>query len=379
MQHVIVLGGGMVGRVIARDLATDRHIKVSVVDKDPGVLARISSEAPIDTIQADLSNPQRVETVVGECDLVIGAVPGFLGFQTLRAVLNAGKNYCDISFFPEDGLELDALARAKRVTAVVDCGVAPGMSNMIVGRAHAELDATSEVLILVGGLPEARLWPYEYKAPFSPIDVIEEYVRPARCRRDGQIVTLPALSEPELVNIPGVGVLEAFNTDGLRSLLKTIDAPNMKEKTLRYPGHAEKMRVLRETGFFRSDPVEIDGMKVRPIDLTSRLLFPMWRLGKGEEEFTVMHVEVGGIKDGKNVKHVYDLLDKTDIATDTSSMARTTGFPCAIVARILLAGEYERKGVVPPEWLGRERPLFDKVMSQLHSRRVVFRHSSQGD
>jgi len=379
MQPVIVLGGGMVGRVIARDLATDRHIKVSVVDKDPGVLARISSEAPIDTIQADLSNPQRVETVVGECDLVIGAVPGFLGFQTLRAVLNAGKNYCDISFFHEDGLELDALARAKRVTAVVDCGVAPGMSNMIVGRAHAELDATSEVLILVGGLPEARLWPYEYKAPFSPIDVIEEYVRPARCRRDGQIVTLPALSEPELVNIPGVGVLEAFNTDGLRSLLKTIDAPNMKEKTLRYPGHAEKMRVLRETGFFRSDPVEIDGMKVRPIDLTSRLLFPMWRLGKGEEEFTVMHVEVGGIKDGKNVKHVYDLLDKTDIATDTSSMARTTGFPCAIVARILLAGEYERKGVVPPEWLGRERPLFDKVMSQLHSRRVVFRHSSQGD
>jgi saccharopine dehydrogenase-like NADP-dependent oxidoreductase len=378
MQRVIVLGGGMVGRVIAKDLAVDPCIEVSVVDKTPVALARLSSEKAIDIIQADLSNPQRVETLVGNCDLAIGAVPGFLGFQTLRAVLNAGKNYCDISFFPEDALELDALARVKGVTAIVDCGVAPGMSNMIVGRVHAELDATNEVVILVGGLPKARHWPYEYKAPFSPIDVIEEYIRPARYKRDGQIVTLPALSEPELVNIPDVGVLEAFNTDGLRSLLKTIDCANMKEKTLRYPGHAEKMRMLRETGFFNSDPVEIDGMKVRPIDLTSRLLFPMWRLEKGEQEFTVMHVEVAGIKNGRTVKHVYDLLDQTDTATDTSSMARTTGFLCAIVARMLLAGECEKRGVVPPELLGKEKWIFDKVMAQLHDRRVVFRYSVQG-
>jgi len=367
----------MVGRVIAKDLATDPQIKVSVVDKDPHALARISSETTVDIIQADLSNPDTVGTVVSECDLVVGAVPGFLGFQTLRAVLNANKNYCDISFSREDASELDALAKAKGVTAVVDCGVAPGMSNMIVGRVHADLDRTNEVLILVGGLPRKRLWPYEYKAPFSPIDVIEEYVRPARYRKDGKTVILPALSEPELVHIPDVGALEAFNTDGLRSLLRTIDAPNMKEKTLRYPGHAEKMRMLRETGFFRNDLVEIDGTKIRPIDLTSRLLFPMWRLQKGEEEFTVMHVEVGGNRNGKAVKHVYDLLDRTDIGTDTSSMARTTGFPCAIVARMLLTGEYDRKGVVPPELLGKEKSVFDEVMTQLHDRGVIFRHSIQ--
>jgi saccharopine dehydrogenase-like NADP-dependent oxidoreductase len=271
---------------------------------------------------------------------------------------------------------MDALAKAKGVTAVVDCGVAPGLSNMIVGHLHAELETTNEVLILVGGLPKERIWPYEYKAPFSPIDVIEEYTRAARYMKDGQVVTVPALSEAELVDIPSVGVLEAFNTDGLRSLLKTINCPNMREKTLRYPGHAEKMRMLRETGFFSNASIDVDGVKVRPVDLTSKLLFPMWKLNEGEEEFTVMHIEVTGLKDDKLMKHTYDLLDTTDRKTG-SSMSRTTGFPCAIIARLLLSGEYAQKGVIPPEILGQDKMIYDSVMAQLRDRDVIFRHKVQ--
>jgi saccharopine dehydrogenase-like NADP-dependent oxidoreductase len=377
MYHVIVLGGGRVGGAIAKDLASDPDVKVTVADEDPKILTRLSAEASIGTIRSDLSDPQKVKSLAKEHDLVVGAVPGFLGFRAMRAVLEAGKSYCDISFFPEDALQMDHLAKEKGVTALVDCGVAPGLSNMIVGRLHAELDATREVSILVGGLPKARIWPYEYKAPFSPIDVIEEYTRPARYVKDGHVVTMPALSESELVDIPGVGVLEAFNTDGLRSLLKTIKCPNMREKTLRYPGHAEKMKMLRETGFFDKTLMEIDGAKVRTIDLTSRLLFPMWKLEEGEEEFTVMRIEVVGMKDGKMLKHIYDLLDTTDKKTGISSMARTTGFPCAIMTRLLLSGEYERKGVIPPEIVGQDKSVFEKVMAQLHDRGVIFRHDTQ--
>jgi lysine 6-dehydrogenase len=376
MQRVVVLGGGMVGGTIARDLAADPRIKVTVVDKDPRALERLSGEEQIEPMRCDLSDSSRVKTLVKECDLVVGAVPGFLGFRTLKAVLETGKNYCDISFFPEDALQMDTLAKAMDVTAVVDCGVAPGLSNMIVGRLHAELETTKEVLILVGGLPKERIWPYEYKAPFSPIDVIEEYTRPARYVRNGQVVTMPALSETELIDILGVGVLEAFNTDGLRSLLKTINCPNMKEKTLRYPGHAEKMKILRETGFFNDAPIDIDGVKVRPVDLTSKLLFPMWKLNEGEEEFTVMHIEVTGLKENKLMKHTYDLLDATDKKTGTS-MARTTGFPCAIVARLLLSGECTQKGVISPEILGQDKSIFDDVMTQLSNRGVIFRHNVQ--
>jgi hypothetical protein len=176
MKHVVVLGGGMVGRAIARDLSTDCHIKVTVVDQDPHALAEISYGATVDTIQADLSDPRTWRLLSMTLTLLLVLFPAFWVFMTLRTVLNAGKNYCDISFFPEDASELDALAKTKGVTAVVDCGVAPGMSNMIVGHVHARLDTTNEVVILVGGLPKKRLWPYEYKAPFSPIDVIEEYV-----------------------------------------------------------------------------------------------------------------------------------------------------------------------------------------------------------
>ncbi|MCK4718159.1 MAG: saccharopine dehydrogenase NADP-binding domain-containing protein, partial [Thermoplasmata archaeon] len=371
---VVVLGGGMVGGVIARDLSKDADIKVVVADKDPKVLAQISG--PIEPIEADLSDMERVKGIVRDYDLVVGAVPGFLGQRVLKAVIEAGKDYSDISFMPEDPRELDGLAKEKDVTAVVDCGVAPGMSNMIVGRLHEELDRTDEVLIFVGGLPTIRTWPYEYKAPFSPIDVIEEYTRPARYMRDGRRVTMPALSEPEMVELPGVGTLEAFNTDGLRSLLFTIDCPDMKEKTLRYPGHVDKMLVLRETGLFGTEMVEAGGVKVRPVDLTCALLFPMWK-SDNEEEFTIMRVQVTGRKDGRRVRHTYDLLDRTDRNTGISSMARTTGFPVAIMARLMLNGEYKERGVMVPEFIGKDVNIFRTVLDELKVRGVVFHHSEE--
>jgi saccharopine dehydrogenase-like NADP-dependent oxidoreductase len=234
------------------------------------------------------------------------------------------------------------------------------------------LDSIENFVCLVGGLPVERSWPYEYKAPFSPIDVIEEYTRPARLVKDGKVVELPALTEPEYVEFSGIGTLEAFNTDGLRSLLKTIKAKNMSEKTMRYPGHIDKMKVLRETGFFSYEPIKVGSAMIRPIDLTTKLLFPMWSFAEGEADMTVMKVIVEGTKGGRKVKHTFDLLDWADAENNVSSMARTTGYTATAVARLLIKGGIKKKGVLPLELVGKDLGSYLFIMSELGKRGVVF-------
>jgi lysine 6-dehydrogenase len=424
-KKALVLGAGMVGATIARDLAADDRLHVTAADVSQKNLDRLAGTPNLTPLRADLGSPNQVRALVKDFDVVAGALPSTLGLQTLRAVIEAGKPYVDISFMAEDPLSLDALARERRTTAVVDCGVAPGLANMIIGHVHAALDRTDDVAFYVGGLPKQRCWPYLYKAPFAPADVLEEYTRPVRLVENGRVVVKTALSEPELIDFPRVGTLEAFNTDGLRSLIRTINAPNMKEKTLRHPGHLELMRVLRETGFFSKDEIDVRGAKVRPLDVTSKLLFPMWTLQPGEEEFTILRVIVEGVKnrsvappcgtgvspvsakeprpcgtgispvsakeppscgtgvspvsvkDGRRLRYVYDLYDEYDAKTDQTSMARTTGFPCAIVARMLAFGEFAEPGVFPPELLALRHGLFDRVTRDLAARGVNLTHHTE--
>lgn len=369
-QKIVVLGAGMVGRAMARDLSTDYH--VLSVDRDQEALSKLQGVEGLSTQQGDLQDNSLIKDLIKTADLVVGAVPGFMGFQTLKTVIGAGKNIVDISFFPEDPFELDALAKKHDVIAVVDAGVAPGMSNIILGYHDSKMEV-SDFTCYVGGLPLEKLWPYEYKAPFSPIDVIEEYIRPSRLVENGGVVEKPALSEPELIDFPAVGTLEAFNTDGLRSLIKTMNIPNMKEKTLRYPGHIELMRVLRETGFFDYDEVKIGDQNIRPIDLTTHLLFPKWKLEDTDEEFTIMQVDVEGVKDEQHVRYSYHLLDKYNKETKTSSMARTTGYTCTAISRLVLEGQYGRKGISPPEFVGATGNCFKKIIDDLAKRNVNYK------
>jgi len=374
-MKAIVLGCGLVGGLIAKDLAKDGNFQVTVADIDEEKLDKLTKEAEIQGVKADLSDSKVIKEIVADKDIVIGAVPGFLGFNMLRSVIEVGKNIVDISFMAEDTLSLNELAKEKGITAVVDMGVAPGMSHIIVGYVDSLLDETESATILVGGLPVIREWPYEYKIAWSPKDVIEEYIRPARLIEGEKIVEKPALSDLELVDLPKIGTLEAFNTDGLRSLLYTIKIPSMKEKTLRYPGYAEKMRLLRETGFFSNTAIEVGGVKVKPIDLTSKLLFSKWELKEDEGEFTVMRIIVQGKKEEKRLCYTYDLLDYYDKNEKATSMSRTTGFPCAIMARIIAQGEYFRKGISPPEYIGREHKVYQKVMKELEKREVFYKEN----
>jgi len=369
MSQITVLGAGMVGRAIARDLS-GRH-SVTSIDRDTEALAMLAADG-IRTKTADLARSERVGPLLGDCDLAVCAVPGFMGFRTLEAILAAGKAVVDISFMPEDALELDELARSQGVTAVVDMGVAPGMDNLILGH-HDRLMKVSRFECLVGGLPKCRTYPFEYKAPFSPIDVIEEYTRPARYVTKGRMVTRPALSEPELVEFPGIGTLESFNSDGLRSLITTMaHIPDMKEKTLRYPGHRALMAALQAGGFFSEQKITVAGQQLRPLDFSAAILMDAWKLADDEAEFTVMRVTVDGEERGEAVRYVYDLYDEYDSGTQTSSMARTTGYACTAIAELLLNGEYEHPGVSAPEQVGRAGDYLQTVLQYLAKRGVQY-------
>lgn len=373
MQKAIVLGGGMVGSVMAADLAAS-GIQTTLADRSTAALQKaVERLGPgVSMLKADLSDTTVVSKLVEPFDIVLGALPSAIGFQTLRSVIEAGKPYCDISFMPENALELDAIAKERGVTAVVDCGVAPGMSNMAVGYAYAQLDRCESIVIYVGGLPRERRWPFEYKAGFSPHDVIEEYTRPSRVVEHGKIVIREALSEPELLDFTGVGTLEAFNTDGLRSIADTLDAPFMKEKTLRYPGHIELMRVFRETGLFGTEPIQVGGASVVPRDVIASLMFPKWTYQPGEEDLTVMRIVVEGVKAGRSARYSWDLLDSFDRASMSTSMSRTTALPCTIVSRMILAGQITQVGVLPPELIGQQEGCLRFVMSELEARRIHY-------
>lgn len=368
-KKIAVLGAGLVGKVIAIDLSQD--FEVTSFDIDEAALGFLEQRG-VRGHHGDLTDTGALQAFVQRFDLIVGAVPGFMGFQTVQAVIEAGKNMVDISFFPEDPFTLDARAQKNGVTVITDCGVAPGMGNIILGYHHKRMKVNAYEC-LVGGLPVVREWPFEYKAVFSPIDVIEEYTRPARYVQNGALVVREALSDQELIHFEGVGTLESWNSDGLRSLIRTMpDIPNMIEKTLRYPGCVAYLKMLREAGFFSYTEIEVKGMRVRPIDITAKLLFPKWQLKPGEEEFTVMRIRVSGDENGRTVTRMYNLLDYTDKKTNTLSMARTTGYTCTAAANLVLNGMFTRKGICPPEYLGEDENNFSFIMDYLRRRGVEY-------
>ena len=368
----------MVGSVMACDMAAD--FDVTIADARSGALDAAVARAEgmhrgVTPRLADLADSATLRDLIQPFDIVLGALSSRIGFQSLRTIIEAGKNYCDISFFAQDAMELDELAKRHGVTAVVDCGVAPGMSNMICGHEVAEFQkhgSAESLAIYVGGLPRERRWPFQYKAGFAPSDVIEEYTRPTRLVENGKIVVREALTEPEWLDFSGLGTLEAVNTDGLRSLAYTLKVPNMKEKTLRYPGHYDLMRVFKETGLFSEVEIDVGGKRVRPRDVTAAVMFPKWTYEPGEEDLTVMRISVEGMREGKRVRSTWDLVDFYDKKSMATSMSRTTALPCTTVARMIASGALKRPGVVPPEFLGAMPGMLARVMGVLKTKGIEY-------
>jgi len=369
MSRIVVLGCGAVGRHIAIDLCQDTSFEVVSVDVNRKALEQLASKYHVQTRIEDLSTAEGVTRAVEGADIVIGSVPYSIGYTMLENVIRAGKNIVDISYFPEDPFGLDDLAKEKGVTAVVDCGVAPGMANIILGD-HMRKMNVSRYECYVGGVPKSRNAPLGYKSPFPVLEVLEEYAESARMVEDGKLVTRPMLDETMTIDIDPVGTLACLNSDGLRTLLRTTDIPDMFEKTLRYPEHVEQMRVFRDIGFLNKTPIQVQGSLVRPIDVTASLLSPLWKYEQGEADLTVMKLIISGQESGETVTYTYDMVDEYDPSTGTPSMARTTGYTCTAVTRLVLNGGYSQKGICPPEFVGRIEGCWESVKKYLEERGI---------
>jgi len=371
MKRVVVLGCGLIGKPIAYDLAKDANFKVSVADVDKTKLETVKNKN-IQIIEADLGSEKTVTELLKDFDFAVNATPGFMGFKSLEYCIKSGTDTIDIAFYPENPETLDELAKEKNVRVISDIGVAPGMSNLLTGYAASKLDEVENVKIYVGGLPKQRLLPWEYKAVFSPTDVIEEYTRIARVVENYKIVEKLPLTEIEHIDFDYLGTMEAFNSDGLRSLLWTIKAKNMVEKTLRYPGYANKIKFLTDNGFFNTDKISFKGGEVSPLELTSKLLFEQWKLNKNEIDTTSMRIFVDGKKDEKYLSYTFDLYDEADPETGIHSMARTTGYTASVTLRMLNGGLYSKTGITFPEELGKNQKIVDFILDGLKERNIIY-------
>ncbi|MBI3179719.1 MAG: saccharopine dehydrogenase NADP-binding domain-containing protein, partial [Deltaproteobacteria bacterium] len=228
MARIAILGGGRQGRVVAADLAVDHEVTVADVAPPKVRGAR--------TRKIDVTDRAALVRFLSRFDLGVGALPARLGFGAARAAVTARRSYVDVAFYAEDVQALDADAKAAGVAILPDCGLAPGLSNLVVGRALAARPRR-RIAIYVAGVAADPARPYGYVATWSVPDLVDEYTRPARIIKDGKVTSVPALTGLETLAFAGIGELEAFFTDGLRTLLSVGDVEEMIEKTLRWPGH----------------------------------------------------------------------------------------------------------------------------------------------
>lgn len=371
MANIAILATGKVTTAIAHDLMATHQ--VTVIDDNKAALSLLSKKIPSLNIKNfNWKEAEDFKELLADFDLIISAVSNSLGFEVLKKILQADKNVVSLSLFAENCFDLDYLAKKNQVTAVVDCGIAPGTPNIILGYLDTKLEVKNYEC-LVGGLPEKKMWPFNYKTPLPAYDVIQELIRPARYVENGELVTKPAFSDCEIMEIQRVGSLEAFNSDGLRTLVETMDhIPNMKEKTLRYPGHAEYMKVLMASGFFSDEELQIEGLTLRPAHFTAKILETNWQLKNSEEEFIVMRITIDGEENSKKRRYIYRMLDRGDKKENISSMARTSGYTATAVANYLLNHPLE-SGICAPEKLGAIKGCYDYIFNYLKDRGLDFR------
>lgn len=346
-MKILVLGGGAQGRVIAGDLARSRPAdRVSVAD-----LRRPETAADdVAWIEADLSSADAIARLLREHDLGVGALPSHLGFGAMRAAIAAGRPLVDVSFSAENPLALDAEARAAGVTIAPDCGLAPGLSHLFAGHLAGRHGTPREIVIRVGGVAEDPAAPYGYCVTWSLDDLMEEYTRPARIVRDGAPATIPVFAGHEEVEVKGVGTMEAFASDGLRTIIETMPGVrDMVEKTLRWPGHVAAIRSLLETGRLR-DALERRCRLDPPRDLVALVVRCSWN---GHTEERTMSC-------------------RYDPVTGLTAMARTTAFTASVVAQLAAEGGLGPPGVRPLERVGQDERAFAFIAGEMARRWVIF-------
>ncbi|MEW6547369.1 MAG: saccharopine dehydrogenase C-terminal domain-containing protein [Bacillota bacterium] len=386
MATVLVLGAGLMGPAIASDLLKyEIARRVVVADIDPARVAeagRLTDPARCEGKVLDIWDRRALVEAMREADVVAGAYPVAAVRQVTEAAIEAGVPLADLTGSAEgfDIFEYHDDALRAGVTLLPGCGVAPGLTNALVGQGAARLDRPLEGVIYVGGLPMQPRPPLEYRLVFSMDTVIDEYVAPAPIIKGGSLVEAEALDGlEELVFPEPVGRCEAFYTYGLGTLARTgldMGFRELAEKTVRYPGHRDKVLFLRQCGFFSQQPVTVDGAKVIPRRFTGALLSPL--LSQGDEaDVTVLRVVVRGEKGHKRVAWAFEMVDFYDRETGVTSMARTTGYTCSVLIGMILRGRIGSRGVAPLERVFSDAALYEELREELARRNIVIKEDCQ--
>lgn len=350
---IAVIGAGLVGSAIINDLSSD--FEVAAFDRSRKALSSLDIRK---TYGGEIFSHRRV---IEESDIVITTLPGSISYAVVKKLLRMGKTVVDTSFMEEDPFTLDETARSHKALYVPDAGYAPGATNVLAGRMYKK-ERVNRIEILVAGLPVRCTDPFRHAVTFNVEGLIDEYTRPARIVKAGRVKTVDPLSEISSVSFSG-GKYEAFYTDGLRTLLRTVSVEDMFEKTLRYPGHLHAMKQLRDFGYFSSEKVE----GIVPRRLTESLF------GRFSTDFRDMCLtSVAGFSERK---HEYTNLDRYDKKTQTKSMARMTGYSASAMARIVMEGMVDAKGVYPPEYFGFFEREFDAFTTLLRKKGIRFSYT----
>jgi lysine 6-dehydrogenase len=378
-MRMLVLGAGLQGSACAYDLLQNPAVaEVRLadlhVDHLPGFLAPYSGKRLIPT-RLDVRDREAVLAVMRESDAVMSAIPYYLNFEMARLAVEAGAHFSDLGGNTEivfKQRELDAQAREKGISVIPDCGLAPGMVNILAEHGIQQLDQVQAVRLYVGGLPQHPEPPLNYHIVYSLEGVVDYYTTLSWVLRDGQRTQVEALSELEQVDFPQpVGALEAFHTaGGLSTMAFRYEGkiPTMEYKTLRYPGHAHIIEAIRELGLLSLTPVDVKGVKVVPRDVFVATAGP--RLTKRDgHDLVALRVTVEGTKGGQPKKLGWELLDYYDESLGISAMMRTTGYSLSITAQMQVAGAIKNPGVYTPD----ECMPAVKYMEELAKRGVEIR------
>lgn len=375
MMQIAVLGTGMIGNAIVRELAQSPYIdSVVAVDAVEESLNRCLSSTNSSKVTGQvvsLSDIDSTVRILETVDLAIACLPHSLSMLATRAAIAAKCHLLDLvgSAF-EEKLELHEQAVDANVLIVPGCGVAPGISNVLAGRGVELLDTVDEVVMVCGGLPRHPLPPLWYQVVFRLESLLGLCTRPALAVEDGNFVKLPPLSGLTPISFPEpVGECEAVVTDA-HSIAYTLRGKVKKlyEMTARYKGHWDKMTTLAELGFLDAEKVEVNGVMVSPVELSSVVLRPKMQ-GASNEDVTVLRVTAQGYKDNKPVHLEWEMVDVYDKERNLTSMAKTTGFPPVIVAEWMAQGLIQDRGIVAPENL-LAGELFNPFISELGKRGV---------
>jgi len=379
-MKMLVLGAGLQGCATAFDLLQNPAVtQVTIADLHPELLAPFldpyKGSERLKAVKLDVKDLPAVTALMRGHVSVMSALPYYFNTPMATCAVEAGCHFSDLGGNTEIVFEqkkLHAAAVAKGLSIIPDCGLAPGMVNILAAEGIRRLDKAEKVKIFVGGLPRNPEPPLNYQIVYSLEGALDYYTTTSWILRGGKRTPVEALSELEPVVFPEpVGTLEAFHTAGGVSTMPfsyegKVDV--LEYKTLRYPGHVAIMKPIRALGLLGNDPIDVKGVQVRPRDVFIAAATPVLLKPKAED-LVALRVEASGIKGGKPASVVWQLVDHKDTARNISAMMRTTGYSLAITGLMQADGRVTQKGVLTPD----EAMPFQSYVDELAKRGVMIR------